>query len=170
MDFLLDLLKITIPALVVFLTVFYLMRTYIQGQLSMQRLHQQDEQQKHTVPLRLQAYERLILLCERVSLDDLMLRLRTRDMNAAELKNVLMLAVKQEFDHNLTQQLYVSTKLWEILSAAKAGLLDLIYLAENEIEANSSDAYSNKLLKLFQENNPLIMAKHAVVKEGQLYF
>lgn len=170
MDFVLDLLKITIPALIVFITVFYLMRTYIRGQLSMQRLHQQDEQQKHTVPLRLQAYERLILLCERVSLDDLMLRLRTREMTAAELKNVLMLAVKQEFDHNLTQQLYVSTKLWQILGAAKDRLLDLIYLAENEIDSDSSDAYSNKLLKLFQENNPLITAKHAVVKEGQLYF
>ena len=170
MEFILELLKITLPALIVFFTVFYLMRHYIQGQLAMQRMKIQEEQQKISIPLRLQAYERLILLCERIALDQLLLRLRTREMKSSDLKNVLMIAVKQEYDHNLTQQLYVSDKLWEIISAAKDQLLDLIYLAARENPGDDPDAYSRELIKLYQQNNPLKTALHAIVKEGQMYF
>ena len=91
-------------------------------------------------------------------------------MNAAELKNVLMLAVKQEFDHNLSQQLYVSEKLWEILTLAKNQVLDQIFLAEKEAKGASADAYSEALFKLAQKSNPVITAKSAIIKEGQMYF
>jgi hypothetical protein len=170
MDFVLDILKISVPAFIVFITVYYLMRTYVTGQLNMEKLKYQSEQQGASMPLRLKAYERLILLCERIALDDLMLRLRTRDMNAQQLKNVLMIAVKQEYDHNLSQQLYVSQKLWEILSAAKDQVLDLIFIAEAEAKSNDANVYGQKLLELFQNNNPVKTAKSAVVKEGQMYF
>ena len=170
MNFVLDIFKITIPALIVFLTVYYLMKSYIGGQLSMQQLKYQQEQQNISVPLRLQAYERLILLCERISLDELLLRLRTKEMKSQQLKNVLMLAVKQEFDHNLTQQLYVSDKLWQILQAAKKQLLDIIYLANKESATDNPDNYSAKLMELIEKNNPINTAKAAVIKEGQLYF
>ena len=170
MEIILEILKFTIPALVVFLTVFYLIRHYIQGQLSMQKMKIQEEQQKSTMALRLQAYERLILLCERMSLDQLLLRLRTKDMNGDDLKNVLMLAIKQEFDHNLSQQLYVSPKLWEILSAARDQILELIYLAAREEGGKDAERYSRKLLEMYQQNNPLRTATLAVIKEGQMYF
>lgn len=170
MEQILEILKYILPAIVVFLTVFYLMRTYIRGQLSLQRMKNQEDQLNQSLPLRLQAYERLILLCERLSVDDLMLRLRKKDMTSQDLKNILMLAVKQEFDHNLAQQLYVSEKLWEILTTAKNQVLDQIFLADNNHSGLSADVYSEALLKMFQENNPVKTAKSAVIREGQMYF
>jgi hypothetical protein len=170
METFLEILKYILPALVVFVTVYYLMRTYINGQLNLQRIKYQEENRKFSVPLRLQAYERLILLCERISVESLLLRLRTKEMNATELKNVMMLAVKQEYDHNLSQQLYVSAKLWEILTLAKNQVLDQIFLAEKEAKSSSADAYSAALFKLAQKSNPIATAKSAIVKEGQMYF
>lgn len=170
MDQFLEILKYILPALIVFITVYYLMKNYIKGQLNLKRIENQQAHDKLSLPLRLQAYERLILLCERMSIDDLLLRLRTRDMNSMELKNVLMLAVKQEFDHNLAQQLYVSEKLWEILSTAKNQLLEQIILAEKKANSPDANRFSAELLELFEKNNPIRTAKQAVIKEGQLYF
>jgi hypothetical protein len=169
MEAILEILKYILPALVVFATVYYLMKTHTKGQLSLQRMKIQEDQQKISLPLRLQAYERLILLCERISVDSLLLRLRKKEMSSADLKNILMLAVKQEFDHNMAQQLYVSEKLWEILKTAKDQVLNQIYLAENQSDP-SGQAYSEALLKLFEENNPVQTAKSAVIREGQMYF
>jgi hypothetical protein len=170
MDTVLEIFKYTLPALIVFLTVYYLMRSYINGQLNMQQLKNRTEQDKFSLPLRLQAYERLILLCERLYVDSLLLRLRKQNMSGPELKNLLMLAVKQEFDHNLAQQLYVSSKLWEIITTAKDQVLDQLYLAERNVSGQDADAYSAELLRLFEKSNPVKTAKLAVIKEGQLYF
>lgn len=173
MDFVLDLLKITIPALVVFLTVFYLMRTYIKGQISLKHLEIQGELQKkesQTFPMRLQAYERIILMCERLSLDQMLLRLRSKEMNVSDLKNVLILAVNQEFEHNIAQQLYVSVTLWQIIKTSKDQLIELVALAANESESRDAYSYSNNLLKHISQSNPIDTAKKAAIKEAQSFF
>ena len=70
-----------------------------------------------TLPSNFKAYERLILLCERINIADLILRLKAPGTSAVELKSALLLAVQQEFEHNLTQQLYVTEELWQVLLA-----------------------------------------------------
>lgn len=173
MDFVLELLKITIPALIVFLTVFYLMRTYIKGQISLKHIEIQGELQKkesQSFPLRLQAYERIILMCERLSMEQMLLRLRTKGMSVPDLRTVLILAVNQEFDHNIAQQLYVSVTLWQIVKTSKDQLIELIALTANEPESMDAMTYSNNLLKHISENNPADTAKKAAIKEAQSLF
>jgi hypothetical protein len=173
MDFVLELLKITIPALIVFLTVFYLMRTYIKGQISLKHIEIQGELQKkdsQSFTLRLQAYERIILMCERLSLEQMLLRLRTKGMSVSDLKTVLILAVNQEFDHNIAQQLYVSVTLWQIVKTSKDQLIELIALTANEQESQDIMTYSNNLLKHISESNPADTAKKAAIKEAQSFF
>ena len=65
------------------------------------------------MPLRLQAYERLVLLTERIALPNLISRLNQPGISAHEMKIILTENIKQEFDYNNTQQLYVSQVSWD---------------------------------------------------------
>jgi len=173
MDFVLELLKITIPALIVFLTVFYLMKTYIKGQINLKHIEIQGELQKKeslSFPLRLQAYERIILMCERLSMDQMLLRLSTKGMSVPDLKNVLILAVNQEYEHNIAQQLYVSVTLWQIVKTSKDQLIELIALTANEPDSQDIISYSNNLLKHIIQSNPSDTARKAAIKEAQSFF
>ncbi|MBK8558234.1 MAG: hypothetical protein IPL65_22000 [Lewinellaceae bacterium] len=84
-----------------------------------------NEAMKITLPVRLQAYERITLLCERVEITNALLRIRMTGMSMSDLRGALMLAISQEFDHNTSQQLYVSETLWQIISWPKMKRLPL---------------------------------------------
>lgn len=67
----------------------------------------------NTVPLQLQAYERLVLLTERITLPNLISRMAQPGISAVELQAALLDAIKQEFEYNASQQIYVSPIAWE---------------------------------------------------------
>ncbi len=113
---LLEILKLSIPALVVFFTVDRLLGRYLDHQ-----------------SLRLQAYERLSLLCERIDLPSLIIRVRPEGMKAGEYRLALLLAIQQEYEHNITQQVYVSGQLWEIVKLARDDNMQVIEHANGQV-------------------------------------
>ena len=136
-----ELLKYTIPALVVFATAYFTLKSYLDAHYREQALKQRVEAQKLTLPVRLQAYERLILLCDRLTLPNLLLRIRSSEMTVGELKGALLIAISQEFDHNTSQQLYVSDTLWQIVSIAKADAMGLVAKAAEDLDNNAPDEH-----------------------------
>ncbi|PSR13049.1 MAG: hypothetical protein C7N36_09515, partial [Bacteroidetes bacterium] len=100
MSVFLEILKITLPALVVALTSYFIIKEMLTKQLQVQEQKLRRDRQENTMPLRMQAYERISLLVERLSLGGLLLRTQHGNMQAATLKITLMLAVQQEFEHN----------------------------------------------------------------------
>ena len=139
MDQFLEILKYTIPSLVVFAAAYFTLTTYLDAHYRDQALRIKGEALKITLPVRLQAYERLILLCDRMAMPNLLLRIRSANMSVGELKGALMIAIAQEFDHNTSQQLYVSETLWQIISLAKSDALGLITKAAEGLDSNSPD-------------------------------
>ncbi len=132
LSFFLEIIKLTVPGLLVFLTTYYVLRQYLNGQLVMKQRENQQAQQQTTIPLRLQAYERLSLFCERISLPNLLLRVRKEGMTVAELKLSLILAIQMEYEHNITQQVYVSQQLWQIIKIARDNTVGFVSaVAEN---------------------------------------
>ena len=123
---LLDIIKLTVPGLIVFFTVRTMLKQYFAHQQTTELRKLQKGKQEHTLPLRLQAYERLSLFCERISLSGLILRTRQEGMNAAQLRIALLLAIQQEFEHNITQQVYVSDQLWQIIKIARDDAVQVI--------------------------------------------
>ena len=89
----LEIIKITVPSLIVFFTVHTLLKQYLENQYKIRMVEFKQSQQKTTVPLRLQAYERLSLFCERISIPGLVIRLRMEGMTARELRLAMMIAV-----------------------------------------------------------------------------
>ncbi|MDR0710920.1 MAG: hypothetical protein LBF67_01050 [Prevotellaceae bacterium] len=106
-----------------------------------------------TLPLRLQAHERLLMLLERISLEALVLRTRRPDTTNAELHNELVMAVRTEFEHNLSQQMYVSPELWSVIAMAKNSVISCINTCATLLSPNeTSIQLAQKLLEWHVDN------------------
>lgn len=152
-DYLLEILKITLPAFIVFLTVYYLMREFFKAQLQMKNMELRAKGWGDTIPLKVQAFERLALFLERIRVQNLIIRLEEDHMNVKELKAVLLIGLQQEYDHNVSQRLYVSEKLWEIISLAKFEVTSMIAEAANEVSDNSVLTFKQNILKKMDERS-----------------
>ena len=173
MEFFLDILKLTLPAVIVGATAYLLLKALLEERQRMDRALLRNDAQKITLPLRLAAYERLMLLCDRADIANTMLRVQMPNMKVRELRGVLLVAINQEFEHNVSQQLYVSDTLWQIIRAAKNNTLALVTMTASDLDPEGpSDALANALLKAMDEQSitPLQTAVLAVRTEaGQLF-
>ncbi len=170
LEFILDLLKITVPAGIVGFTAYYLIKKHLDNEFRMRQLELKQAQQGTTTPLRLQAYERLSLFCERISIPSLMLRVRGEGMTAAHLRMAMLISIQKEFEHNITQQVYVSDNLWKIVKIARDDTVYMINKAYAEVPDPEGDSreYSSMLLEESSEREvaPLHKALEAVKREA----
>lgn len=91
-------------------------------------------------------------------------------MNGQELQNLLFIAIKQEYDHNLTQQVYVSEQLWSIIELSKNQVMQIISMSYEASVNKDSDSFAETLVKAVDEKNPTDMALKAIRKEVEMYF
>ncbi len=100
----------------------------------------------NTKLMQLQAYERLVLLVERIALPNLIARLNTPGISAREAQVLLTQTIKQEFEHNITQQIYVSADAWKAVKNLKDQNIYIINQLANNLPPNASGVDLNKLL------------------------
>ena len=171
METFLEILKITLPAITVFLTVWFILKEFFNGQLQQKNLELRQNAANTAVPLKLQAYERLILYCERIFLPNLVLRLRDDKMTNADLRLALLITIQQEYEYNITQQLYTTAQLWEIIKLSRDNTLNIINLAYEKVNPkDNSQELINVLLEIApqQEASGLQMAIQATKQEAAL--
>jgi len=156
MDVLLEILKYTVPALIVFLTVLVMMRNWARNEENRRKsefnMHISDE----ILPVRLQAYERSILLLERISPESMIMRISRNDFTARQLLQELLTNITTEFDHNIAQQTYMSTEAWEKMKAAKNQVINLINDTVKEVKPDAPGTTLGKLIleRLTELKNP----------------
>ncbi len=166
-----EIILIVVPMLAILLIIYLLMNTWFKNQVKLKLLDKRDETAQFSRPLKLQAYERLMLFCERVSLQNLLLRMQSTDMSAKDLKSALVLSIQQEFEYNLSQQLYVSDKLWQIIKLAKNQLIEIITHVGTKVPPKgTADDFSQQLILFIesQKTDPIETAKLAIKKEASL--
>ncbi len=169
-----EILKFTIPGLLVFFTAYFLLKQLLDERQRIDRMILKQDAQKITLPLRLQAYERLTLLCDRVAIPNALLRIRMPGMTVSELQGALLLGISQEFEHNTSQQLFVSETLWQIIRIAKEQTMSLITQAAEGLDPKAdAEELVGKLFQALDEQgfpSPLQRAIIAVRTEaGQLF-
>lgn len=167
----LEILKFTIPGLIVFATAYYLQKQYNDSLYQRQALESRKKYSQDAIPLKLQAYERLLLFTNRIHIPDLILRLKTRDMTTDELKNAMVISVQKEYEHNLAQQLYTSQKLWEIITLAKNDTISYIFDAAKGLsETSNAQELSNALMQKLNSvsKSPLDVASQAIKEEAKI--
>jgi len=173
MELFFEVLKYTIPALVVFATAYYLLKILLDERQRIDQAILRNDAQKITLPLRLQAYERLTLLCDRAGVINTMFRVRAPGMKVRDLRATLMLAISQEFDHNTSQQLYVSDTLWRIIQFAKNDTLMLVTTAGSDLDPNGdAELLFNNLVEELEQQDPPTLQKALLAirtEAGQLF-
>jgi predicted AlkP superfamily phosphohydrolase/phosphomutase len=132
-DPLVQILVAVLPAVVVFLTAFYLLRQVMTDRAAERSAAFRKEDHRQTLPLRLQAYERLALFLERIEPGPLVLRVHKSSMGAETLYEALVSTVREEFEHNVTQQVYVSDKLWSAVRQAKEETIRLVNISFEQV-------------------------------------
>lgn len=116
--------------------------------LEIQKL-QEVETRKIVTPLQIQAYERLVLFLERMTPNNLVLRCYQAGMDAQLLKDVMIRNIRDEFEHNLSQQLYISSQAWIYIKNAKEDMINTINsIQTKEGETMSPTAFAGRLFEL----------------------
>ncbi len=146
MEMFFDILKITIPAVIVFLTAWVLLRNMIRNDQDKRRQELIMQNSRTIVPIRLQAYERIVLFLERTSLESLLVRTNTPGMSAAELHSALLNTIRSEFEHNLSQQIYMSQQAWEVVKNARSNTIKIINTEFEKAPDTASGLVFSKLL------------------------
>ena len=133
-----ELLLYFVPALLVLVTAFFLIKKFLDDSYKLKLLEVRKASQKDILPLRLQAYERLCLFLERITPVNMIPRVHQSGMTAKQLQSQLLTTVRTEFEHNLSQQLYVSSAAWEAVKNAKEDVVKLVNSAVVSTTDNAS--------------------------------
>ena len=119
MEIFFEILKITLPSLLMLILAYYMLNAFIRNSEKRQKLKVILGNQKLITPIRLQAYERLVLLLERLSPEALVMRADYPAKTCKQLQSELLQTIRAEYEHNLSQQLYVSVEAWNSVRNAK---------------------------------------------------
>ncbi len=144
METLLEIAKYTIPSIISLAAALIIVRLFLKKEEDYKKFEISIKNKNTTLPLRLQSYERLTLLIERMEPSNLLTRILPSDISAKEYQLMLIQTIKSEFDHNLSQQIYVSANLWSALVTVRNDMLKNIHLEAASIPA---DATASQLCK-----------------------
>lgn len=160
-----DLFLFTLPALITGLIAYYFFKTHTANEDGRRRFLLKKDLQTTSLPLRLQAYERLTLFLERISPNKLLLRVKPMSSNKNDYEALLIESIQQEMEHNLTQQIYVSEKCWGVITTAKAATVQLIRKANLSEKTDSADKLREVVLTEMMERSSPSDAAISILKE-----
>lgn len=135
---LLEILKYVLPAAIALGMAYLIVQKFLVSELQRKQIALLHETQNVTIPLRLQAYERLALFAERIQTRQIMPRVYVQGMTVSELRHALVFTINAEWEHNLTQQIYVSRQVWETVKHMKEQELALIHGLAQQMDAAAS--------------------------------
>jgi hypothetical protein len=172
-SYLLDILKYTVAGLGVVWLAFYLIRPYLDRSESMQLIELKKTISSQTLPLRLQAYERMVLFVDRVNPSNMLIRLNGPAYSAAELHQIAVSEIREEYQHNVTQQIYVSTRAWVVVKRVKDDSLSILNNAIKGIAPDASGLDFSRVIlaHLAQlEDNPYDIALNIIKQDMEGFF
>jgi len=115
----LEILKYILPSAVVFATAYYLVKKMLDNEYSKKLLDLKNNNQKEVIPIKLQAYERIALFLERITPSSMMMRIPHSSLNVLQFQSSLLKTIRTEFEHNMSQQIYMSNQCWKAVTDAK---------------------------------------------------
>lgn len=157
-------LAYAIPAAVTGFVAYLVFSQFLQQNSNERKFDALVEKKRESLPLKLQAYERLLLFCERINLSKLLLRVKPIGNDAESYANLLKANIEQEFEHNMVQQLYISDESWKaILMAKNVVITKLNKAAENSKTAQ--DLRENVLIDASQVESSTDIAAQFIKRE-----
>ncbi len=154
-----------LPAVVTGAIAFYFFRLHTNNEEGRRRFLLHKDTQQNTLPIRLQAYERMALFLERISIPSLVVRVAPKSADKNDYENLLIRTIEKEFEHNLSQQIYLSDDCWNIIKAAKSATIRMIRKAAMS-ETDSADKLREDVLnETMDKQSPSATALSFVKRE-----
>lgn len=168
-----DLLKYVIPLVVVFGFIYFILNNYLQENFKLRSLDLKLTNQQSITPVRLQAYERVVVYLERISPSNLIMRVHKTGMSARLLHVELIKSIRSEFDHNVAQQIYMSNASWDLVKSAKEEMIKIVNAAAHKVGENADGVELCKVIldiTMNVEKLPTQIALEYVKKEIRASF
>ncbi|MBI3512110.1 MAG: hypothetical protein HY064_15740 [Bacteroidetes bacterium] len=169
----LDMLKYLLPSLVVFAAAYLVVKNFLDTETKRRLAEIRLANQNVVTPIRLQAYERMSIFLERIHPHILITRTHKSGMSARLLQAELTKTIRTEFEHNLSQQIYMSNHAWEMVKTAKEEITKLVNVAASKLPDTATGVdLSQMILQISQqiEKMPTQVALEYLKKEvGQVF-
>ena len=150
-----EIIAFTLPSLITGAVAYYLFDAHFKDQQNTRRWLLQKDNQSASLPIRLQAYERMTLLMERINPSQLMVRINPVSEDKNEYRNFVIAQIEQEFEHNLAQQIYISNECWSVIVTAKNATIQMIRLAAQHEKVTNADSLRELVISdLLQKASP----------------
>lgn len=172
MNQLIETLMYFVPALLVLGAVYMILKQFLQNEQKLKMIELRKKTNSDTLALKLQAYERLLVLLERITPSSMLLRVNQPGYGARQLHAEMLQNIRSEFEHNLSQQLYVSHDAWEMVKRAKDNVIHILNIAMQSTGEGKSAADLGKIiidLMIKHDNVPTQMAIDYLKKEGKMF-
>ncbi len=173
MNTLIEFGKILIPASIVLYAVYLVVRSFIAKEIELKKLEVRSRSIETILPVRLQAYERMTLFLERISPQNLLIRLNMPGLTAGDFHRMILDEIRNEYNHNVSQQVYMSEGVWALVKNAKEDLVILINEASTQVSDDASSIeYAKRIFELALDKkvDPIGHALSEVKKEIQQIF
>lgn len=156
---------------------FYLIvRKYFNNEQKVRLLDMKIEEHKESLrvvsPIRLQAYERMALFLERISPDSLVLRCYIPGMDMKSLQSAMTKSIRDEWEHNLSQQVYISSDVWRSIRNAKDEMINIVNSSAASLNESASptDLAGQVFATVTKNDLPTEAALEALKSEIKTYF
>jgi len=173
MEYFVELLKIVLPAGLVIYGMYIITVSFLKKDREGKLIELKTKNTDTVLPIRLQAGERICLLLERITPNNLVRRVNDGSYSARELHQVLLSEVREEFNHNLSQQLYFSDETWESVKKAVEDIITMINRASQDLNQEARGIELAKRifqLSLEQRMDSVTRALKMVKSEIRIYF
>jgi hypothetical protein len=148
-----ELLKYCVPALCVLLATWLVMHKFYKSEEEKRLWELKRLSQKEISPLRMRAYERLALLLERTTPEHLLIELNVGEMTILQVQQHIMRTIRMEYEHNLSQQVYVSDEVWQLILSARDQMVAFVNSMAQQIPPGSSALdYAKVLITAYGAN------------------
>jgi hypothetical protein len=138
MDGFIEILKIILPALAVFAASYFTIKHFLDNDQKRRDHELKKSAQALSTPLKIQAYERIVIFLERIHPNMLVVRVNKHGMTAQQLHIELVKTIKSEYEHNISQQIYLSHNAWELVKTSKEEIIKLINVSATKVPHDNS--------------------------------
>jgi hypothetical protein len=154
-----------VPAILTGAFAYYFFSQFIKNEEGKRRFQLMKDNQKQLTLTRLQAYERMTLFLERINPVKLLVRIKPISTDKNDYENLLISTIEQEFDHNVTQQIYVTDECWAVIKTAKNATIKLIRKAGMQEKTLTADKLREAILTETLEQEPPSNAALSYIKK-----
>ena len=143
-----------LPAIITGGIAYYFFNAHFKNENNRRKFNLLQENRKATLPVRLQAYERITLFLERINPSQLLLRVKPLGDNKEAYSSLLLGTIEQEYEHNISQQIYISEECWNVIISSKNAMAHIITEVTNDATIKNSQELREAILKKMLNTTP----------------